>query len=219
MSRIISVSRRRLMGVALSAFGLALTGHPGVRAAQQQLTPSQSRGPFYPLQLPLDKDNDLVKVSGRPGIAKGEVAHLVGRILDERGRPVSDARIEIWQCDANGRYHHSRDRRNAPLDPHFQGYGRFITGQDGVYRFRTIKPVPYPGRAPHIHFAISGANFEPLITQMYVAGAPENEWDFLLNSIPDPQARQRLLVAFEKTADDPEAELIGYFDIVLATGR
>lgn len=220
MSRTMDINRRRLMGTALSVAGLTLVGHlPGARALQQMLTPAQSKGPFYPTQLPLDKDNDLVKVAGRSGLAKGKIANVIGRVLDERGRPVPDARIEIWQCDANGRYHHSRDQRNVPLDPHFQGYGRFVTASDGAYRFRTIKPVPYPGRAPHIHFAISGPDFDPLITQMYVEGAPENQWDFLLNRIADPQARQRLLVPFEQAVDDPNAELVGYFDIVLATGR
>ena len=88
-------------------------------------------------------------------------------------------------------------------------------GPDGAYRFRTIKPVAYPGRAPHIHFAISGPDFEPLITQLYVAGAPENERDFLLRGIPDAAARQRLIVAFEP-APGPGGERVAKFDVVLA---
>lgn len=220
MPKAIDIHRRRLLTTALSVCGLTLVGHlPGAWGVQRMLTPPQSKGPFYPLQLPLDKDNDLVTVAGRSGMAAGKIANVVGHILDEAGRPVPDARIEIWQCDAYGRYHHSRDQRNVPLDPNFQGYGQFVTGRDGAYRFRTIKPVPYPGRAPHIHVAISGPDFEPLITQMYVSGAPENEWDVLLNSITDPQARQRLLVSFDQATDDSDAELIGYFDIVLAIGR
>lgn len=216
MSHRVDPHRRRLLGAAVSAFGLALIGAPGTLAAQLLRTPPQSRGPFYPVELSLDKDNDLVTVAGQAGIAKGEIANVVGRILDERGRPLAAARIEIWQCDAHGRYRHPWDRRDAPLDPNFQGYGQFITGADGAYRFRTIKPVPYPGRAPHIHFAISGPGFEPLITQMYVAGAPENQRDFLLNGIPDLKARQRLIVPFERTVGDPSAALIARFDIVLA---
>lgn len=190
-----------------------MTGLPLITNALE-LTPSQSRGPFYPVELPLDDDNDLVQVAGQSGTARGTIANVVGRVLDERGRPIKQARIEIWQCNANGRYHHPRDRRNAPLDPNFQGYGQFITGDDGAYRFRTIKPVPYPGRAPHIHFAISGPGFEPLVTQMYVAGAPENARDFLFNSIADPAARERLLVAFSEP--QAGAELQGQFDIMLA---
>lgn len=216
MAHPLDPQRRRLLGAAASAFGLALIGAPGTLAAQLLRTPPQSRGPFYPVELPLDRDNDLVTVAGRSGIAKGEIANVVGRVLTERGRPVADTRIEIWQCNAHGRYHHPWDRRDAPLDPSFQGYGQFVTGADGAYRFRTIKPVPYPGRAPHIHFAISGPDFEPLITQMYVAGAPENERDFLLNRIPDPRARQRLIVPFEPAAGDPSAALMARFDIVLA---
>lgn len=213
MSQTIDSTRRRFFYVAASAFGLVLAG--GVRAAALTPTPPQSRGPFYPLRLPLDKDNDLVRVEGRTGFAEGEISNVVGRVLDEKGRPVRAARIEIWQCDANGRYHHSWDRRNVPLDPHFQGYGQFVTGDDGAYRFRTIKPVPYPGRAPHIHFAISGPDFEPLITQMYVAEAPENRWDFLLNTIEDPKARASVIVPFEQTAAEG-TELLANFDIVLA---
>ena len=217
MGQVIDSKRRRLLGAALTTAGWAAVGGLSrVQASQRLPTPPQSKGPFYPVQLPLDKDNDLVSVAGRPTIARGEISYVVGRVVDERGRPVQHARIEIWQCDAHGRYHHPRDRRNAPLDPNFQGYGRFITGADGTYRFRTIKPVPYPGRAPHIHFAISGPDFEPLITQMYVAGAPENDRDFLLNSISDPKLRQQVIVAFEKVTDIQGTELIGNFDIVLA---
>jgi protocatechuate 3,4-dioxygenase beta subunit len=210
-------TRRRVIRVGLSAVGLVLVGAPvQIQAAQLVRTPRQSRGPFYPTPLPFDKDNDLVTVTGRSALARGEIANVIGRVLDERGRPVPTARVEIWQCDANGRYRHPGDRRDVPLDPNFQGYGQFITGPDGGYRFRTIKPVPYPGRAPHIHFAISGRDFEPLMTQMYVAGAPENERDFLLSSIPDP-ARQRLIVPFESEPSHGVA-LVARFDIVLAAG-
>jgi protocatechuate 3,4-dioxygenase beta subunit len=104
----------------------------------------------------------------------------------------------------------------VPLDPHFQGYGQFLTGPDGAYRFRTIKPVPYPGRAPHIHYAVSGRDFEPLITQMYVAGAPENARDPLLNGIPDPRVRQNLIVPVELDPTSARGERIARFDIVLA---
>lgn len=217
MSEPIDPRRRRLIQSALPALGGALVGLPRlVHAVQRLRTPQQTRGPFYPTRLPLDRDNDLVTVAGRSGVAKGEVANVVGRVLDERGRPVAGARVEIWQCDANGRYRHPRDRRDVPLDLSFQGYGQFVTRGDGAYRFRTIKPVPYPGRAPHIHFAISGGDFEPLITQLYVAGAPENQRDFVLNGIPDVRARQRLIVPFGMDPGGPAGELTARFDIVLA---
>jgi protocatechuate 3,4-dioxygenase beta subunit len=189
--------------------------HPLARAAESLLpTPPQSRGPFYPEELPLDQDNDLATVERRPGIAHGQITHVMGRLLDEKGRPVRGARIEIWQVNGYGRYHHKRDGQNKPWDPHFQGWGHFITGEDGAYRFRTVKPVAYPGRAPHIHFVIHGREFEPLTTQMYIAGAPENERDFLLNSVRNREARNRLVVALEPYSN---GELTGRFDIVLGS--
>ncbi len=210
-------TRRRVIGAALSTVGLALAGPaPLTLASHVMRTPPQSRGPFYPLQLPLDQDNDLVTVAGQSGMAKGQLAHVVGRVLDEHGQPLSKARVEIWQCDANGRYRHPGDWGGAPLDPNFQGYGEFVTGADGAYRFRTIKPVPYTGRAPHIHFAISGPGVEPLVTQLYVEGAPENQRDFLLNGISDSGARRRLIVPFESDPTLRSGELIARFDIVLA---
>lgn len=213
MSSFIDFPRRRLLSAILATGSLGLTGLPRIVQALT-LTPRQSSGPFYPEELPLDDDNDLVKVAGQRGVAQGRITHLFGRVIDERGRPVEQARVEIWQCNAYGRYHHPRDRRNVPLDPNFQGHGQFITQADGAYRFRTIKPVAYPGRAPHIHFAISGPGFEPLVTQMFVAGAPENAGDYLFNSIQDPAAQSSVLVAFEPS---PSAtELRGRFDIVLA---
>ncbi|MCP5420959.1 MAG: intradiol ring-cleavage dioxygenase [Gammaproteobacteria bacterium] len=213
MSNFIDFPRRRLLSAILATGSLGLTGLPRIVQALT-LTPRQSSGPFYPEELPLDDDNDLVKVAGQRGVAQGRITHLFGRVIDERGRPVEQARVEIWQCNAYGRYHHPRDRRNVPLDPNFQGHGQFITQADGAYRFRTIKPVAYPGRAPHIHFAISGPGFEPLVTQMFVAGAPENAGDYLFNSIQDPAAQSSVLVAFEPS--HTATELQGRFDIVLA---
>ncbi len=209
-----STRRRILKGSALTLGLVALAPNANLEAALLR-TPRQTRGPFYPLTIPLDSDNDLVRVQGRSGVAKGEITNVVGRVLDERGRPVAGARIEIWQCNAYGRYHHPGDRQNAPLDPNFQGYGTFVTGADGAYRFRTIKPVPYPGRAPHIHFTVSAPAVEPLVTQMYVAGAPENAHDWILNSIRDPRARANLIVTLQPRPHTP-GELVGNFDIVLA---
>lgn len=184
---------------------LALSGAPTP-------TPSQGRGPFYPERLPLDRDNDLVRVEGQPDLARGEITDLGGRVLDLDGEPIRGARVEIWQCDANGRYLHRLDPGRAPRDPGFQGYGRFETGADGGYRFRTIKPVPYPGRAPHIHVAVEAPGRRPLVTQLYVQGAPENGRDWLLNSADDPAA---LVVPFEPIRS-AEADLAARFDIVLA---
>ena len=215
-----SPSRRRLLGGSLSALGvMAMAPLARSYAAALMATAPQSRGPFYPVELPLDSDNDLVHVQGSTGVAKGEISNVVGRVLDTRGRPISGMRVEIWQCNAHGRYHHPGDRRDVPVDPNFQGYGQFTTGADGGYRFRTIKPVPYPGRAPHIHFTISGPGVEPLTTQLYVAGAPENDGDWILNRIRDARARESLIVPFAPSKDSP-GEFLAKFDLVLiADGR
>jgi protocatechuate 3,4-dioxygenase beta subunit len=185
------------------------------RAANLLPTPAQMRGPFYPVTLPLDQDNDLVSVEGHPGTAYGEITNIAGRVLDGKGRPQAGVRVEIWQVNGYGRYHHGGDDSDKPIDPNFQGYGTAVTGVDGRYRFRTVKPVAYPGRAPHIHFALTGKDFGTFTTQMYVADAPENERDFLLARIRDRKARTRLIVPLSP-APDTAGELAGTFDIVLA---
>jgi protocatechuate 3,4-dioxygenase beta subunit len=156
-------------------------------------TPRQSAGPFYPTEPPLDDDNNLVRIHDGK-LALGEVSDLSGRLLDRNGQPLSGVRIEIWQCDANGRYRHPRERGSNPIDPAFQGFGHAVTDAQGRYRFRTIKPVTYPGRAPHIHVAVRPTGDSPLITQLYVAGEPRNETDFLYRRIP---TEQRHLVTAE----------------------
>ena len=166
--------------------GFEPRGPAGAGGGASRYSVPDPEGPFYPHDPPLEADADLVRVGGRDTLAQGVITHLGGVVRDSRGRPVPDAQVEIWQCDANGRYHHPWDRRSAPLDENFQGYGRTRTGAAGRYRFRTIRPVAYPGRAPHIHFAIKGRSFEPLITQMYVRGAPENAYDGLLSRIGSP---------------------------------
>ncbi|MBC8007962.1 MAG: intradiol ring-cleavage dioxygenase [Prolixibacteraceae bacterium] len=188
-------------------------------AADLVATPAQMRGPFYPLTLPLDQDNDLVSVSGRSSVAHGMITNITGQVLDEQGRAQAGVRVEIWQVNGYGRYHHASDDSARPIDPNFQGYGTAFTGADGAYRFRTIKPLAYPGRAPHIHFALTRKDFGTFSTQMYVAGAAENERDFLLSGIRDRKARASLIVALEPSPAFA-GELAGEFPIVLsADGR
>jgi protocatechuate 3,4-dioxygenase beta subunit len=206
--------RRNILALAATSLGAAALGLPlAVRAQDRMPTPRQALGPFYPYGPEVESDADLVTVKGGSGTAKGEITLLSGRVLDARGRPVANARIEVWQCNAFGRYHHPRDRSSAPLDPNFQGYGVATTGADGAYRFRTIKPVPYPGRTPHIHFRIGVRDTPLLATQMYVAGHPQNDGDFLLSSIVDGRARESLLVRFEPVPGGDT--LAAKFDIVL----
>jgi protocatechuate 3,4-dioxygenase, beta subunit len=210
--------RRRVLEVFTgSAASLSLWARPRtIEAAALPLTPAQTAGPFYPVTLPRDSDNDLIQVAGNNAAAKGTVTYLAGRVLDVDGRAVSGARVEIWQCDANGRYHNVRDdRADQPIDENFQGYGQTLTGESGGYRFRTIRPVPYPGRTPHIHFAVSGAGLSRFTTQMYVAGEPLNDRDGVLTGIRDPAARARLIVPLRPAPGAEPAALAGTFDIVL----
>ncbi len=211
------LSRRHLIYRSLALAGAPwLVGSKGSTANTLPPTPRQTPGPFYPLSFPQDSDNDLVHVSGHPGIAKGSITRIAGRILDPNGRPISAARIEIWQCDANGRYHYVHDGRvDQPLDENFQGYGATTTDTNGGYQFVTIKPVPYPGRTPHIHFAVSGRGFERFVTQMYVAGEPRNATDPVLLGVRDPAARGRLIVELRPVRGSGPAALAGEFDIVL----
>ncbi len=209
------ITRRTFVVTAASVavFG----GAPKARASSDPIpTPRQSAGPFYPNTIPPDSDADLISVAGRSERAKGTVTNLAGRILDPRGRPVSGALVEIWQCDALGSYHHPRD--GGGRDPNFQGYGRTESGGDGGYGFRTIRPVAYPGRTPHIHFAVSAVDFPRLTTQMYVAGEPRNDRDFLLSRIRDPRARASVIVSLEPTSGGKTEPLSGTFDIVLGDG-
>jgi protocatechuate 3,4-dioxygenase beta subunit len=205
------LDRRQVLGTIGSL--ATLTALPA-EAASLITTPGQTEGPFYPLTLPLDADNDLVQVAGRAQIAAGRILHLAGRVLDPDGRPVPGARIEIWQCDALGVYHHSRDRR-GPADPNFQGFGATTATADGAYRFRTIEPVPYPGRTPHIHFKIAGPGLAPLTTQMYLAGQPLNAGDAIYQGIGDPAARAAVTVVLAPAPGLEPNALRGSFDIVL----
>jgi protocatechuate 3,4-dioxygenase, beta subunit len=129
---------------------------PGVFAEELTRTPKQTEGPFYPTKLPLDTDNDLIILNDTLTPAVGTITHLTGKVLDESGSPVRNAVVEIWQCDANGVYLHPQDSeaKKEKQDKHFQGFGRFLTGSTGEDYFRTIKPVPYPGRCPHIHVKV-----------------------------------------------------------------
>jgi protocatechuate 3,4-dioxygenase beta subunit len=209
------LTRRCLMA---SATGLgALAGLPRGALAALLPTPQQTEGPFYPLELPLDADNDLVQIAGQPAPAAGTILHLDGRVLDPDGRAVRGARVEIWQCDAFGVYHNARDRR-GPADPNFQGFGATNVNEDGAWRFRTIEPVPYPGRTPHIHFKIGDPGFEPLTTQMHVAGQPLNARDSIYQALPVP-ARELVTVSLISAPDLEPAAKSGAkraaFDIVL----
>jgi protocatechuate 3,4-dioxygenase beta subunit len=196
--------------VALGVAAALLAG-PALARRLLELTPHQTAGPFYPERPPPDDDNDLARVRGGSAVARGTLAEVSGRVLDANARPLAGVRVEIWQCDANGLYHHARDRGGA-RDPNFQGFGHTRTDGEGRYRFRTIRPVPYPGRTPHIHFALLPDGAPRFTTQLYVAGEPRNAHDFLFNAIP---AERRHLVLAEFVAASGSATLAARFDIVL----
>jgi len=206
------LTRPGLGAAALTAAGLLARG---AFAEELVRTPRQTEGPFYPDHLPLDTDNDLLIVNDSITPAVGEVTHLTGRILDAKGNPVRNAAVEIWQCDRNGAYLHSgtgnRDRR----DRNFQGFGRFTTGSSGEYYFRTIKPVAYPGRTPHIHYKIKLKGKEELVTQCYIKGEPRNERDGVFRGIQGERARQSVLVDFVPIKESRIGELAAKFDVVL----
>jgi protocatechuate 3,4-dioxygenase, beta subunit len=213
MSNQVSFPNRRRFLRSLS-LGAALFSVPGLFAEELVRTPRQTEGPFYPDHLPLDTDNDLIIVNDGITPAVGDITHLSGRILDSRGDPIRNMLVEIWQVDGHGVYLHSRSAGQGNRDQNFQGFGRFLTGSTGEYYFRTIKPVKYPGRAPHIHFALKRKGMEKWTTQCYIKGETANEKDGVYNGIKDPKARAAVTVDFAPIRTSRIGELAAKFDIV-----
>ena len=215
MSQSLHLPSRRL---ALGAFGMALFTTRGLFAEQLDLTPSRTEGPFYPDKLPLDTDNDLIIINDGITPAVGEITHLSGRVLTASGSPVPNVTIEIWQCDANEVYLHTGDsaRKKDQQDKNFQGFGRFTTGSAGEYYFRTIKPVPYPGRpAPHIHFTVKKGGRDLLTSQINIAGHPGNAVDGVVNGGITVFDKELLMADFVPVAGSKIGELSARFDIIL----
>jgi protocatechuate 3,4-dioxygenase, beta subunit len=168
--------RRRVLAAAL-VFAPALWLGPRAQPAPtRRATPAQTEGPFYPVEFPKDTDYDLLR-NGNLSYPEGQQTWLQGSVSDLAGKPVSGAQVEIWQCDGAGHYHHAGDGGRA--DKRFQGFGRVTAGADGTYRFRTIRPVAYSGRTPHIHVKVKLGRRELLTTQLYVTDDPGNTRDFL----------------------------------------
>lgn len=204
------------LGTGAAALGIpSFFNVPGAFAEELTLTPRQTEGPFYPVNLPLDTDNDLLIVNDGITPAVGVITHLSGRVLDVKGNPIRNATVEIWQVDNNGAYLHERSSNRDKLDKNFQSFGRFLTGSTGEYYFRTIQPVPYPGRTPHIHFAIKMKGREKFTTQCYIKGHPGNQRDGIWRGIRNEKARESVTVDFVKVPDSRIGELAARFDIVL----
>jgi protocatechuate 3,4-dioxygenase beta subunit len=207
------LTRRTLLGGV--ACGAAAWYVPGVFAEELVRTPAQTEGPFYPDKLPLDTDNDLLIINDslHPGV--GTITWLSGRILDLAGNPLRNATVEIWQCDNNGAYLHSGTTNADKKDSNFQGFGRFVTGSTGEYLFRTIKPVPYPGRTPHIHLCVKMKGKKEFVTQCYIKGNPGNERDGIWRSLRTEKDREALTVDFAPIKDSKLGEVAAKFDVVL----
>lgn len=208
------IRRREFLGAAI-ALSATAWWRPGAFAEDLLRTPRQIEGPFYPNKLPLDTDNDLIIVNNALTPAVGEITHLGGKILDVHGSPIRNALVEIWQVDGQGVYLHTDDSDHRQRDANFQGYGRFTTSSTGEYYFRTIKPVKYPGRTPHIHWKISRAGKELLTTQCYIKGEKANDRDMIFRAIRDVKARDSVLVDFAPMKESKVGELVAKFDIVL----
>ena len=193
-----------------------LLAPPRAFAAELLATPSQTEGPFYPVAFPADFDMDLVQVRGQAARAMGTVLHLQGRVLDVAGNPLTDATVEIWQCDAQGLYDHPRQPGRERRDAAFQGYGRVATDAQSSYRFRTLKPVAYPGRTPHIHLKVATPDGRRLTSQLYVAGDPMNARDFVYRSIArDPRRLERVEMRLEPAPGIEAGAFATTMDIVI----
>ena len=214
---IILPRRQFLSGMAFSAAAVStpwLTAR-GAFAEELMRTPRQMEGPFYPDRLPLDTDNDLLVINDSITPAVGTITHLGGRVLSTAGEPVRNAVVEIWQVDKNGVYIHSRDAARGGRDTNFQGFGRFLTNNKGEYYFRTVKPVPYGPRTPHIHFAVYQGGKRVLTTQLYVAGEAMNQRDGLFRSLRDPKSQAMLTAEFAPMKNSRIGELVCNWDIVI----
>ena len=203
-----------LTGTAATLAGISGIGRSAVPTSAQEL------GPFYPVHHLADVDADLTRVRGRSGVARGTPINVLGRVVDMKGNPVPNARLEIWQANAAGRYMHPGDAVNPrPIDPDFQGFAIIRTGRDGRFKFRSIKPGAYPIgggriRTPHIHMDVTGRD-ERLTTQMYFPGEELNATDIVF-AYADPK-ESVVSRAIDPLSADPEA-LAFAWEIVLAVG-
>jgi protocatechuate 3,4-dioxygenase beta subunit len=211
-----------MMSAVIAGSGAVLPSRLAAAEAALQRTPDQILGPFYPL-AELPQTSDLTRVASRSGRAEGQLLNVMGRVLNLAGEPIRNARVEVWQANAHGRYTHPSDPNPAPLDPNFEGSAVLTTDAEGRYRFKTIKPAAYPAgpnrmRPAHIHFKVIGRQ-DQIVTQMYFENDPYNKTDPFLNSVGGAE-RQALLV---KKLLDPSPEFepdskLAIFDIVLYRG-
>jgi protocatechuate 3,4-dioxygenase beta subunit len=217
------ITRREVLGTVSALSGLALVHSAFGKTGSLTPTPAQTAGPFYPSPRPLEQDMDLSMLAGHKERAKGQLLDVTGRVLDQDGKPVAGARVEIWQANTYGRYDHPKDINPAPLDPNFQGYGVLTTDAQGRYRFRTIKPGAYPinpvnpnaVRTPHIHFDVAQGT-QKLVTQMYFPNEPLNASDRIFAALGAAQVAAVSQIVPEAAVVERGVVRI-HWDIVLAS--
>jgi protocatechuate 3,4-dioxygenase beta subunit len=210
-------SRRRFFKQAAAAgAGSLLLNVPGVFAEQLVVTPEQTEGPYYPPDLPLDTDNDLLVINNNLTSAVGQITYISGRILNPNGDPVRNAYMEIWHADNSGAYIHPSSMGYATRDQNFQGFGRFLTASSGEYLFRTIKPGLYTGRTRHIHFKVKVSGQPTLTSQLYFLGEAQNSGDSVLQGVRDAAQRNSVVVPFVPIEGSTVGALAAKFDIVLS---
>ena len=200
-----------------TAGAAALFTVPGALAETLQRTPTDVEGPFYPDNLPLDTDNDLLLVNDKITPAVGAVTYLGGVVMDTKGRPLRNALVEIWQVDNKGIYLHSKAPNQDKRDSNFQSYGRFLTDAKGRYHFRTIRPPAYPGRTPHIHYGVTYRGKRILTTQLYIEGEKQNAKDFLYRRIGggNPELQKLVTIPFKPLATSKLGELTARMDLIV----
>ena len=212
----IPVDRRRFFkSMALASAGFTL---PGYLAEALTLTPQATQGPYYPLakNIPLDKDNDLVQLNDNLVGANGTISYVSGRVLNSGGNPIRGALVELWHADTGGNYIYSTGAaRNPAADSNFAGFGQFLTGSGGGYRFRTIKAGLYPGRTRHFHFGITLPGRTRFTTQIFWAGEAGNANDMVLSGITDSAQKSSVIKTYTPVAGTTTSEVETTWDIVM----
>lgn len=209
-------SRRELLLTSLKLGGVATAVSmtaPTINAIAQacgEATPKQTEGPYYPVKDKNDEDWDLTKVNGKKDTAKGTILWLKGTVVEAGScNPIPGAMVEIWQTDVNGRYDHPKDKgKGKPLDPNFQYWGEAVCNDKGEYKFKTLKPGLYPGRARHIHFKVHLRGYYELTSQLYFKGEPGNQKDGIYKNL-GKKGQDAVTVDFK----NQDGELHGKFQI------